>query len=201
MISVVLAEDQEMLRKAMVQLIEMDASIQITGDTASGSKAWEMIQAQAPDIAVLDIEMPGLTGLEVLSNIREAELETKVIIVTTFKRPGYFERAVANDVDAYVLKERSVDELIKTMHNVMQGQKEYSESLMTTFFKEKNPLTPSEQLILKEIGNGYSSKEIAQKLFLSNGTVRNYISNVIDKMETENRFDAWKKAMEKGWII
>lgn len=201
MISVVLAEDQEMLRQAMVQLIEMDASIQITGDTASGSTAWEMIQAQAPDIAVLDIEMPGLTGLEVLSNIREAELETKVIIVTTFKRPGYFERAVANDVDAYVLKERSVDELIKTMHNVMQGQKEYSESLMTTFFKEKNPLTPSEQLILKEIGNGYSSKEIAQKLFLSNGTVRNYISNVIDKMETENRFDAWKKAMEKGWII
>ncbi|MGN5883938.1 response regulator transcription factor [Staphylococcus simulans] len=201
MISVVLAEDQEMLRQAMVQLIEMDASIQITGDTASGSKAWEMIQAQVPDIAVLDIEMPGLTGLEVLSKIREAELETKVIIVTTFKRPGYFERAVANDVDAYVLKERSVDELIKTMHNVMQGQKEYSESLMTTFFKEKNPLTPSEQLILKEIGNGYSSKEIAQKLFLSNGTVRNYISNVIDKMETENRFDAWKKAMEKGWII
>ena len=201
MISVVLAEDQEMLIQAMVQLIEMDASIQITGDTASGSKAWEMIQAQVPDIAVLDIEMPGLTGLEVLSKIREAELETKVIIVTTFKRPGYFERAVANDVDAYVLKERSVDELIKTMHNVMQGQKEYSESLMTTFFKEKNPLTPSEQLILKEIGNGYSSKEIAQKLFLSNGTVRNYISNVIDKMETENRFDAWKKAMEKGWII
>ncbi|MCD8915780.1 response regulator transcription factor [Staphylococcus simulans] len=201
MISVVLAEDQEMLRQAMVQLIEMDASIQITGDTASGSTAWEMIQEQAPDIAVLDIEMPGLTGLEVLSKIREAELETKVIIVTTFKRPGYFERAVANDVDAYVLKERSVDELIKTMHNVMQGQKEYSESLMTTFFKEKNPLTPSEQLILKEIGNGYSSKEIAQKLFLSNGTVRNYISNVIDKLETENRFDAWKKAMEKGWII
>ncbi|MDK7926403.1 MAG: response regulator transcription factor [Staphylococcus simulans] len=201
MINVVLAEDQEMLRKAMVQLIEMDENINIIADTSSGAEAWQMIESNQPDIAILDIEMPELTGLEVLNKIRETKLNTKVIIVTTFKRPGYFERAVANDVDAYVLKERSVEELIQTMHNIMAGQKEYSETLMTTYFNEKNPLTPSEQLILKEIGNGYSSKEIAQKLFLSNGTVRNYTSVIIDKMETENRFDAWKKAIEKGWII
>ena len=83
--------------------------------------------------------MPGLTGLEVLSKIREFKIDTKVIIVTTFKRPGYFEKAVANEVDAYVLKERSVEDLIQTIKHVMNGEKEYSTSLMTTLFKESNP--------------------------------------------------------------
>lgn len=201
MIKVVLAEDQEMLRQAMVQLISMNNDIEIVFDSADGKKAWDFIKTNQPDAAILDIEMPGLTGLEVLGKIREADISTKVIIVTTFKRPGYFERAVANNVDAYVLKERSVEELVHTIHTVIEGKKEYSQSLMTTFFSEKNPLTPSEQLILKEIGNGYSSKEIADKLYSSDGTVRNYTSAAIDKLEAENRFDAWKIAESKGWII
>lgn len=144
--------------------------------------------------------MPGLTGLEVLVKIKEFKLDTKVIIVTTFKRPGYFEKAVANDVDAYVLKERSVEDLIQTIQNVMKGEKEYSTSLMTTLFKESNPLTHKEQVVLREIGNNLSSKEIAEKLYLSDGTVRNYTSNIIDKLNADNRFNAWKQAKEKGWI-
>lgn len=201
MIKVALAEDQEMLRQAMVQLMSMQNDIEVVFDTANGETVWEFIENNQPEVAILDIEMPGLSGLEVLGKIKEAKLATKVIIVTTFKRPGYFERAVANEVDAYVLKERSVEELIRTIHNVIAGQKEYSQSLMTTFFSEKNPLTPSEQLILKEIGQGYSSKEIASKLYLSDGTVRNYTSTAIDKLEAENRFDAWKIAESKGWIL
>lgn len=151
-------------------------------------------------MAILDIEIPGTTGLEILSHVREKNLNTRVIIVTTFKRPGYFEKAVANDVDAYVLKERSVDDLVKTIYKVMKDEKEYSASLMTSLFTESNPLTHKEQVVLREIGNGLSSKEIAGNLYLSDGTVRNYTSTIIDKLYSDNRFDVWKKAVDKGWI-
>ena len=200
MISIIIAEDQYMLRKAMVQLIEFNEQMKVVNDCDNGGDAFEFIEKYHPDIAILDIEMPGLTGLEVLSKIREFKIDTKVIIVTTFKRPGYFEKAVANEVDAYVLKERSVEDLIQTIKHVMNGEKEYSTSLMTTLFKESNPLTYKEQVVLREIGDNLSSKEIAEKLYLSDGTVRNYTSNIIDKLNAENRFNAWKKAKEKGWI-
>lgn len=200
MISIIIAEDQYMLRKAMVQLIEFNGQMNVIEDCGNGVDAFDFIEKYHPDIAILDIEMPGLTGLEVLVKIKEFKLDTKVIIVTTFKRPGYFEKAVANDVDAYVLKERSVEDLIQTIQNVMKGEKEYSTSLMTTLFKESNPLTHKEQVVLREIGNNLSSKEIAEKLYLSDGTVRNYTSNIIDKLNADNRFNAWKQAKEKGWI-
>lgn len=200
MISIVIAEDQNMLRKAMIQLIEFHDDLKVIDDFDNGIDALQSINSQQPDIAILDIEIPGMTGLEVLSQLRENKINTKVIIVTTFKRPGYFERAVANDVDAYVLKERSVDDLVATIHKVLKGEKEYSASLMTSLFKEANPLTHKEQVVLREIGEGLSNKEVADKLYLSNGTVRNNTSNIIDKLEAENRFDAWKKANEKGWI-
>ncbi|OFQ09113.1 DNA-binding response regulator [Staphylococcus sp. HMSC072E01] len=200
MISIIIAEDQYMLRKAMIQLIEFNDQMKVVNDYDNGGDAFEFIEKYHPDIAILDIEMPGLTGLEVLSKIREFKIDTKVIIVTTFKRPGYFEKAVANEVDAYVLKERSVEDLIQTIKHVMNGEKEYSTSLMTTLFKESNPLTHKEQVVLREIGDNLSSKEIAEKLYLSDGTVRNYTSNIIDKLNAENRFNAWKKAKEKGWI-
>ncbi|ASE34963.1 response regulator transcription factor [Mammaliicoccus sciuri] len=200
MISIVIAEDQEMLRKAMVQLMEMNDELNILGDFSNGEDALERIQTLEPDVAILDVEMPKMTGLEVLKKVKDSNLNTKVIIVTTFKRPGYFESAVANDVDAYVLKERSIDELVETIKNVMDGNKEYSESLMTSMFKYRNPLSPKEQLVLKEIGKGLSSKEISKELYLSDGTIRNYTSIIIDKLEADNRFDAWQKAIEKGWI-
>ena len=125
MISIIIAEDQYMLRKAMVQLIEFNDQMNVIEDCGNGVDAFDFIEKYHPDIAILDIEMPGLTGLEVLVKIKEFKLDTKVIIVTTFKRPGYFEKAVANDVDAYVLKERSVEDLIQTIQNVMKGEKEY----------------------------------------------------------------------------
>ena len=200
MISIIIAEDQYMLRKAMVQLIEFNDQMNVIEDCGNGVDAFDFIEKYHPDIAILDIEMPGLTGLEVLVKIKEFKLDTKVIIVTTFKRPGYFEKAVANDVDAYVLKERSVEDLIQTIQNVMKGEKEYSTSLMTTLFKESNPLTYKEQVVLREIGDNLSSKDIAEKLYLSDGTVRNYTSNIIDKLNADNRFNAWKQAKEKGWI-
>ena len=190
MISLVITEDQLMLRKAMVQLIEMHEEMNVLKDFENGLEILEFIENNEPNVAILDIEIPGITGLEILSYVRKKQLNTRIIIVTTFKRPGYFEKAVANDVDAYVLKERSIDDLIKTIYKVTKGEKEYSPSLMTSLFT----------VVLREIGNGLSSKEIASKLYLSNGTVRNYTSTIIDKMNSDHRFEAWKKANEKGWI-
>ncbi|EOB7589338.1 response regulator [Staphylococcus aureus] len=199
MTSLIIAEDQNMLRQAMVQLIKLHGDFEILADTDNGLDAM-IIEEYNPNVVILDIEMPGMTGLEVLAEIRKKHLNIKVIIVTTFKRPGYFEKAVVNDVDAYVLKERSIEELVETINKVNNGEKEYSATLMTSFFVDKNPLTPKEQIVLREIGNGLSSKEISEKLFLTDGTVRNYTSVIIDKLFADNRFDAWKKANEKGWI-
>ncbi|WP_086428598.1 response regulator transcription factor [Staphylococcus cornubiensis] len=200
MIRVVLAEDQTMLRQAMVQLMQLHDAIDVVADVGDGQAALKAVETHPVDVVILDIEMPGLTGLEVLKYIREQAIDVKVIIVTTFKRPGYFETAVAHDVDAYVLKERSVDELVQTIHRVMAGQKEYSDALMTSFVTERNPLTDKEQQVLKAIGKGLTSKEIAQTLYLSDGTIRNYTSTIIDKLHADNRFDAWKKAYDKGWV-
>ncbi|TBW81556.1 response regulator transcription factor [Staphylococcus warneri] len=200
MITMIIAEDQHMLRKAMVQLIELNEYLKVIADVGNGNEALELIKTYEPDIAILDIEMPGMTGIEILAESKALKLQTKIIVVTTFKRPGYFEKAVANDVDAYVLKERSIDELVNTIQKVVKGKKEYSDSLMTSLITYTNPLTHKEQVVLREIGNGLSSKDIADKLYLSNGTIRNYTSSIIDKLEAENRFDAWKIATNNGWI-
>jgi len=199
-ITMIIAEDQHMLRKAMVQLIELNDDLKVIADVGNGNDALELIKTYEPDIAILDIEMPGMTGIEILAESKALKLQTKIIVVTTFKRPGYFEKAVANDVDAYVLKERSIDELVNTIQKVVKGKKEYSDSLMTSLITYTNPLTHKEQVVLREIGNGLSSKDIADKLYLSNGTIRNYTSSIIDKLEAENRFDAWKIATNNGWI-
>ncbi|SCT06480.1 response regulator transcription factor [Staphylococcus caeli] len=200
MITIALAEDQTMLREAMVQLLNLNENLDVVASTGDGKEALALIKSEQPQVAILDIEMPGMTGLEILREVREGQFNVKVIIVTTFKRPGYFESAVANDVDAYVLKERSIDELVGTIEKVLNNEKEYSKSLMTSLFTEKNPLTPKEQLVLREIGKGLTSKEIAKNLFLSDGTIRNYTSNIIDKLEAENRFEAWNIAEHKGWL-
>lgn len=193
-----LAEDQSMLREAMVKLLTISGKFSEVIGVADGAAAVKALN-ESFDAAVLDIEMPGMTGLQVLEFIRSQQLTCKVIIVTTFKRPGYFEKALNLSVDAYVLKERSVDELIETIDKVMKGQKEYSPELLPMMLT-KNPLTDKEQEILQLIGKGLSSKEISGQLFLSDGTVRNYTSLIIDKLGADNRINAWHIAMDLGFI-
>ncbi|MCE4965694.1 DNA-binding response regulator [Staphylococcus chromogenes] len=200
MIRLLLAEDQKMVADAMKQLIELDHRIEVVHVALDGEDAWNHIKLLSLDVVILDIEMPKMDGLKVLRLIREQHYDVKVIILTTFKRPGYFEKAVANDVDAFVLKEQPIEDLIYTIFSALENKKTYSPALMTRYFTEKNPLTHREQMILMEIGEGLSLKNIAHKLYLSEGTVRNYASIIIDKLEAENRFDAWKKAKEAGWI-
>ena len=195
-----IAEDQSMLRDAMATLLSMEDSVESVLQAKDGKEAINLISTNDIDVAILDVEMPEATGLDVLEYIRSNNIDCKVVIVTTFKRMGYFERAIKNNVDAYVLKDRSIDELMKTINNVLAGNKEYSPELMENIFNSHNPLTNQEKIILIKIKEGLSNKEIANELFLSEGTVRNYISNILTKLNCKNRTEAVKKSTEEGWL-
>ena len=195
-----IAEDQSMLRDAMATLLSMQDSVESVLQAKNGKEAIDLISTNNIDVAILDVEMPEATGLDVLEYIRSNNIDCKVVIVTTFKRMGYFERAIKNNVDAYVLKDRSIDELMKTINNVLAGHKEYSPELMDNIFNSHNPLTNQEKIILLKIKEGLSNKEIANELFLSEGTIRNYISNILTKLNCKNRTEAVKKSTEEGWL-
>ena len=198
--NLLIAEDQSMLRDAMATLLSMQDSVESVLQAKNGKEAIDLISTSNIDVAILDVEMPEATGLEVLEYIRNNNIHCKVVIVTTFKRMGYFERAIKNNVDAYVLKDRSIDELMKTINNVLAGHKEYSPELMENIFNSHNPLTNQEKIILLKIKEGLSNKEIANELFLSEGTIRNYISNILTKLNCKNRTEAVKKSTEEGWL-
>ena len=197
---ILLAEDQSMLRDALSQLLQLQPDVEVVYQAADGREAMELLKTNPVDVAILDVEMPYQTGLDVLEWMKEHQLAVKVIIVTTFKRPGYFERAVKADVDAYVLKERSIADLMKTIHTVLAGQKEYSPELMEVLMTHKNPLSHQELLVLEAAATGLSNKEIAEKLYLSNGTIRNYMSTILTKLAADNRTEAVRIAQEQGWI-
>ena len=194
------AEDQSMLRDALCQLLEMQPDVEQVLQAENGAEAVTLLEKKPVDVAILDVEMPIKTGLDVLEWVKETLPAVKVVIVTTFKRPGYFERAVKNNVDAYVLKERSISDLMQTIHTVLAGQREYSPELMEVMLTSKNPLSHQESLVLKAAATGMSNQEIAAKLFLSNGTVRNYMSSILTKLDADNRVEAARVAQKQGWI-
>ncbi len=152
----------------------------------NGSQAIVLLEKEPVDVLLLDIEMPEKTGLDVWNGCGKS-LPVKVVIMTTFKRPGYFERAVKADVDAYVLKERSISDLMRTIETVLAGRKEYSPELMDILLTQRSPLTEQECHLLKLVANGLSNKEIASQLYLSDGTVRNYMTSILAKLGAENR--------------
>ena len=194
------AEDQSMLRDALCQLLLLQEDVEEVLQAGDGQEAIRLLETHPVDIAILDIEMPIKTGLEVLEWAKSQQPQLKVVIVTTFKRPGYFERALKAGVDAYVLKERRITDLMRTLHTVLAGQKEYSPELMEGILTHPNPLSSQEQAVLKEVAKGASNQEIADRLFLSNGTIRNYMSAILTKLNAENRTEAAKIAQEKGWL-
>ena len=197
---ILLAEDQSMLRDALSQLLQLQPDVASVSQATDGREAMELLKTNPVDVAILDVEIPYQTGLDVLEWVKEHQPAVKVIIVTTFKRPGYFERAVKADVDAYVLEERSIADLMKTIHTVLAGQKEYSPELMEVLMTHKNPLSHQELLVLEAAATGLSNKEIAEKLYLSNGTIRNYMSAILTKLAADNRTEAVRIAQEQGWI-
>ncbi|NLQ91473.1 response regulator transcription factor [Streptococcus mutans] len=193
------AEDQSILRDALCQLLLMEDDVEEIYQAADGQEAIELLGKQTVDVAILDIEMPIKTGLDVLEWIRQYQ-DTKVIIVTTFKRSGYFKRALAAHVDAYVLKDRSASELMATIYTVLSGQREYSPELVEEVTFDSNPLSEREQEVLQLVAKGASNQTIAEQLFLSNGTIRNYMTAIFNKLNANNRTDAVRIARENGWF-
>lgn len=201
MIKVVIAEDQQMLRGALTSLLKLEMDIEVVAEVSDGEKAWEAIQMFQPDVCLLDIEIPFLSGLEVAEKIRVANMSCKIIIVTTFARPGYLQKSIDTQVDGYLLKDEPIEYLIESIRKVMNGERVVSTDLAATLFlKEQNPLSEREIEVLRLAKEGMTTSTISKTLFLTKGTVRNYLSSAIQKLEAESRQQAVNIAVEKGWI-
>ncbi|MGY1458406.1 MULTISPECIES: response regulator [unclassified Luteimonas] len=200
MIRIVLAEDQAMLRGALAALLAMEADIEVVATAADGEAAWRELQRTTPDLLVTDIEMPGLTGLELAQRIQRHGLVTKVVIVTTFARAGYLRRALDAGVRGYLLKDAPAEELAAALRKVHDGGRAIDPQLALEAWSEVDPLNERERQVLRLAGEGQSAGEIAAVLGLSQGTVRNYLSEAIGKLGVGNRIEAARLARQKGWL-
>jgi two-component system, NarL family, response regulator DesR len=200
MIRVVIAEDQGMILGALSALLELEGDIQVVAQARDGKEALEIVQQHKPDVLVTDIEMPLMTGLELAQAVRDAKLQTKVVIVTTFARAGYLRRALDAGVVGYLLKDAPATELADALRRVHAGGRAIDPELATEAWGESDPLTDRERSVLRLAGEGKTSGDIAELLHLSEGTVRNYLSEAISKLGVSNRVEAARLAREKGWL-
>ena len=201
MIRIVLAEDQALLRGALAGLLALESDIDIVAEAGDGDSAWKAVQQHQPDLLLTDIEMPGLTGLDLAAKVQEAKLATRVVIVTTFARGGYLRRALDAGVRGYLLKDAPVEKLAQALRDVHRGGRAIAPELAVDAWREEaDPLTDRERAVLRLAGEGLSSQDIAEKLHLSNGTVRNYLSEAIGKLGAANRVEAHRLARQKGWL-
>jgi two-component system response regulator DesR len=200
-IRVILAEDQTMVLGALSALLELEPDITVIAQTANGRDALTAVTRLTPDVLVTDIEMPQMTGLELAASLRNTHPNTRTIILTTFARPGYLRRALDAGARGYLLKDRPASELADAVRRVHRGLRVVDPALATEAWNaELDPLTERERQILQRAGDGRSSNEIAAELHLSEGTVRNYLSEAIAKLGASNRVDAARIARTKGWL-
>ena len=200
MIRVLLAEDQAMLRGALAALLAMETDIEVAGTAGDGETAWRELQRLKPDILVTDIEMPGLTGLELAQRLQRHGSPTRVVIVTTFARPGFLRRALDAGVGGYLLKDAPVEQLADAVRRVHGGGRVIDPQLAVDAWSDADPLNDRERQVLRLAGEGLSAGEIATRLSLSAGTVRNYLSEAIGKLGAGNRIEAHRLARQKGWL-
>lgn len=199
-IRVVLAEDQGMVLGALATLLEIEGDISVVARALDGKEALEAVVAENPDVFITDIEMPRMTGLEVAAELRRRRIRTRVVIVTTFARAGYLRRALDSGASAYLLKDRPAEELADAVRRVHQGLRVIDPELATEAWGELDPLTDRERQVLRLAGDGMASGDIAAELSLSEGTVRNYLSEAISKLGASNRVEAARIARTKGWL-
>jgi two-component system response regulator DesR len=200
-IRVLIAEDQTMLRGALAALLELEPDISIVGQAANGREAQKLTRELKPDVIVSDIEMPEMTGLEFAAWLKESENKSRVIILTTFARPGYLRRALDAGARGYLLKERPASELAEAIRRVHSGLRAVDPALAAEAWSaDEDPLSDRERAVLQRAGDGRTSAEIAAELRLSEGTVRNYLSEAIAKLGAANRTDAARIARTRGWL-
>ena len=200
MIHVLLAEDQAMVRGALSALLSLETDIEVLGSAPDGEAAWRELQRLKPDVLVTDIEMPGLTGLELAQRVQRHELPVKVVILTTFARPGFLRRALDAGVCGYLLKDSPAEQLADAIRRVRHGGRAVDPQLAMDAWSESDPLNDRERQVLRLAGDGLSAGDIATLLNLSAGTVRNYLSEAIGKLGATNRIEASRLARQKGWL-
>lgn len=200
MIGLVLAEDQAMLRGALAALLGLEPDLEVVAAVADGEAAWLALQQHQPDLLVTDIEMPGLGGLELAQRVQRHGLATRVVIVTTFGRAGYLRRALEAGVRGYLLKDAPVEQLAQALRTVHQGGRAIDPQLAVSAWEQADPLSERERQVLRLAGQGQTSAQIAARLGLSQGTVRNYLSECISKLGVANRVEAWRLAHQRGWL-
>ncbi len=200
MIRVLLAEDQTMVLGALAALLEIEEDLSVVGRARDGKEALELARAERPDVVVTDIEMPGMTGLELAAELKRSDPRPRVIIVTTFARPGYLRRALEAGVSGYLLKDAPAEELAQAVRRVHAGGRAVDPELASEAWGEEDPLTDRERQVLRLAGEGKPTATIAGTLHLSEGTVRNYLSEAISKLDAANRIEAARTARRKGWL-
>jgi two-component system, NarL family, response regulator DesR len=199
-IRVVIAEDQGMVLGALAALLEIEGDISVIAQVRNGKEAVDAVLAHKPDVLITDIEMPLMTGLDAAVELKQRRLGTRVIILTTFARAGYLRRAMEAGASGYMLKDMRAEDLADAVRRVHQGLRVIHPDLATEAWGEEDPLTDRERQVLRLAGEGMQSGDIAAELKLSEGTVRNYLSEAISKMGASNRVEASRIARTKGWL-
>ncbi|KQL56775.1 MULTISPECIES: response regulator transcription factor [Bacillaceae] len=197
MIRIVIAEDQGMVLGALASLLELEADMTVVGKAKTGVDAVALVKQVQPDICIMDIEMPLMTGIEAAEQLKGEAC--KIIILTTFARTGYFNYARAAGVSGYLLKDSPSDELARAIRTILDGRKVYAPELMDMIDDSTNPLTDREGQVIQLIAEGKSTKEVADHLNIKTGTVRNYVSVIYEKLNVTNRIEAISLIQEKGW--
>ena len=200
-IRVLLAEDQAMIREALAALLSFEDDIEVVAQVGRGDQVLQAAKDTSPDVALLDIEMPGLDGLTAAAELKKRHPNTSIVILTTFGRPGYLRRAMESGVSGFIVKDSPADKLAQTIRQVKAGKKVIDPDLAAAALSEgASPLSPRERDVLAASQDGATIAEIAAALFLSEGTVRNYLSACIQKTGARNRAEALRVAEERGWL-
>ena len=200
MIRVVIAEDQSMILGALAALLDIEHDLDVVGQAATGPEAVALVTRLRPDILLTDIEMPGLTGLDVAAELRAQGSTARVIILTTFARSGYLRRALDVGASGYLLKDAPSAQLAEAIRRVAAGGRAIDPTLAAEAWTEPDPLTDRERQVLRLADEGLSGELIARQLKLSEGTVRNYLSEAIGKLGAANRVEAARIARQRGWL-
>lgn len=200
MIRVVLAEDQGLVRGALAALLQLEGDIDVVAQANDGDEAIALVRSEHPDVLVTDIEMPGRSGIDVATAIAAEKLATRVVIVTTFARPGFLRRALDAGVGGYLLKDSPARELADAVRRVAGGGRAIDPKLALDSWTERDPLTERERGVLRLSAEGLSAAAIGERLGLTDGTVRNYLSEAGSKLGAANRVEAARIARDKGWL-
>ena len=200
MIRVLIAEDQAMVLGARAALLDIEPDITVVAQARDGRAALALVREHRPDVLLTDIEMPNLTGLDLAAEVKRSGLPTRVIMLTTFARPGYLRRALDAGASGYLLKDSPSDKLADAIRRVHAGGRAVDPDLAVEAWTEQDPLTDRERQVLRLAAEGQSSSEIADALTLSEGTVRNYLSEAISKLGARNRIEAARTARARGWL-